>query len=82
MTNLQRERVSWPMRHPAKNKAPAKEVGRLRGEPELRPKVVRKSEHRKRAMTPGNSRHLDPAEQRRGVLIRTLKGKYERSHDF
>ena len=46
VTNLQRERVSWSMRHPAKNKEPAKEVGRLRGEPELRPKVIRKSEGR------------------------------------
>jgi hypothetical protein len=44
--------------------------------------MIRKSEHRIRAMTSGNSRHLDPAEQRRGVLIRTLKGKHERGYDF
>ena len=82
MRNLQRERVSWPMRYLAKNKVPAKEVGRLRGEPELRPKVVRKSEGRIGAMTSGNSGHLDPAEQRRPVLIRTSGGKHDGSKDF
>ena len=53
----------------------------MRGEPELRPKVVRKSERRIGAMTSGNSRHLDPAEQRRPVLTRTSGGKHDRSKD-
>ena len=80
--NLQRDRVSWCTRHPAKNKAPATEVGRQQGEPELRSMMVRKSEGRIVAMTSGNSWHLDPAEQRRPLLVRTSGGKHDRSKDF
>lgn len=44
------------------------EVGRWRGEPELRSMGMRESEGRIGAMTSGNSWQLDPNEQRRPVL--------------
>ena len=53
--------------------ASAEEVGRKRGEPELRPKVVRKSEGCIGAKRPGNGWCPEPAEQRRPVLVRTFR---------
>ena len=53
--------------------APAQEVGLRQGEPEPRPKVVRKSEGCIGAKRPGNGWHPEPAEQRRPVLVRTFR---------
>jgi hypothetical protein len=58
---------------PGKEEASAAEVGRKQGEPELSPKVDRESEDCIRAETSGNGRRPDPAEQRRSVLVRTLR---------
>lgn len=48
---------------------PQIEVGQKQGEPELRPMLIRQSEGCIRAGTPGNTRQLDPVEQRRPVLM-------------
>ncbi len=58
---------------PGKEEATAEEVGQKQGEPELSPKEARKSEDCIGAKTSGNGRHPDPAEQRRSVLVRTLR---------
>jgi hypothetical protein len=57
------------------------EVGRKRGEPELRPKVSRKSEGCIGARNSGNGWFPEPEEQRRPVLVRTLGGKHGRGKD-
>ena len=56
-----------------KKKAVTGGVGRKRGEPELKPKVARKSEDCIRAKKAGNGWHPDPAEQRQSVLERTFR---------